>query len=137
MSKEYNNLIKKWVKAKNAKSITFSFNGDNMAEASITALFHEQIIKRTLARLACCVGNGSVQAREDISGYAKLAQLIQPIYNDALGVQYEYGPMTEEESALVSQLPTQVFSRWLVLMLERDVLPNAGKLENVFITRDF
>lgn len=137
MSKEYNNLIKKWVKAKTAKNITFSFDGDIMGEASITVLFHEQIIKRTLARLACCVGNGSVEVNDGSSDYAKLAQLIQPIYNDALGMQYEYNPMTEEEVALVSQLPTQVFSRWLVLMLERDVLPNARKLENVFITRDF
>jgi hypothetical protein len=137
MSKQYNKLIKQWVKAKNTKGISFLFNGDDVGEASIPALFNEQIVKRTLARLACCVGSGSIEVSDGMSGYTKLAELIQPIYNDALSVQYEYTPMTDQELELVALLPTQVFSRWLLLTLERDVLPNARKLENVFVTRDF
>lgn len=137
MSKKYNKLIKQWVKAKNKQGVIFTFKGDDVGEASIPVLFHEQIIKRTLARLACCVGGGSNEKGEGVSSYSKLAQLIQPFYDDAVRMQYEYNPMTEEELELISLLPVQVFSRWLVLMLERDVLPNAGKLENVFVTRDF
>jgi len=137
MSKQYNSLIKQWVKASKAKGSVFTYDGDDMSEASITALFHEQIVKRTLARLACCIGNGSVEANEDISGYAKLSELIQPIYEEALGVQYEYKPLTSEESELIEGIPVQIFSRWLVLMLERDVLPKSNSLENVFVTREF
>lgn len=134
---KYDSLIEKWVESKERAGLAFSHDDSPMGAGTIIYLFNEQIAKRTLARMCCCIGSAKNTLSKDGDEHAKIVDILKPFYSKAVVMGYEYEPITSEEERVLEEIPPKLFSGWLVLMLNRDVLPNASHLENVFVTEAF
>lgn len=139
MTDIYKMLIDEWSKQNNAES-NFSFEGSPVGEKTLSTLFYEQILKRALARLSSCAAQNSVGASsedQDLQRYAALAESIKPTYSNAVSSGFEHKEIEELEMQVIEKIPPNVFSSWVMLVLEKDVLPNAPNLERVFVTQGF
>lgn len=139
MSHVYKSLVNDWC-AKKMEEVSFLYEGDPISKTTLSALFYEQILKGALARLASCVGEGlshNSGGFTNLEHYEKLAASIAPIYQQAVTPGFSKQPAEDDELDIIRSIPPETFSRWVVLALEMDVLPNRTQLEQVFVTEGF
>lgn len=128
MLDKYELLIKLWVDDASSNGASFKYGGRSADGATVSMLFNEAIIKRTLRKLVLCVSNNELQLGK-YKALDGVKAAIEPLYPNILDVDYVYSEVSDKDLSVIAMLDEQVFASWLIYVMKNELLPMASELD--------